>query len=500
MTETELVDALVSAGLARELASKHSKDYFSYFDAGKAGKVSLLLFIKEFVRMSCFNAILAMRRGGKMQFRSGELQEFLAAYMGASGAREQVPRLLQYIESERSQGSGGSPISLSTVEAWYAKESKALLESRRHLLTRKGVNLAEVVAKASGESKDAPSGTPDGEAAGAAAASSPMARDRQITIMLAGIDNAGKTTLSKTLAGEDDPFVFPTCGFEIDEFRAEYPKGNPFNCKIFDLAGGKAFGRASGLWASYYGDSHAVAFVVDASDRERKSEVKEQFDVVMGQKELKGKPVVVFANKQDLPGAESGSAWAEYLGVARFASHPCAVFEVVAKDEDEAAGGGEHTRLDKAMRWMLQNCHAGFKQIDAKVNEFKEEDKRRASTQIELQRQRTNKWKAERGEPTIGGENSAQEEQLDARSKVAIIFQRFDKDQDGFLNFAEFKEFLVRTEPDNPNLTKAAFRHEVCDAIGADAKKGVDVASLYTLYSHDEDQIDVHFELLQLRR
>ena len=69
MTETELVDALVSAGLARELASKHSKDYFSYFDAGKAGKVSLLLFIKEFVRMSCFNAILAMRRGGKMQFR-----------------------------------------------------------------------------------------------------------------------------------------------------------------------------------------------------------------------------------------------------------------------------------------------------------------------------------------------------------------------------------------------------------------------------------------------
>ena len=152
------------------------------------------------------------------------------------------------------------------------------------------------------------------------------------------------------------------------------------------------------------------------------------------------------------------------------------------------------------MRWMLQNCHAGFKQIDAKVNEFKEEDKRRASTQIELQRQRTNKWKAERGEPTIGGENSAQEEQLDARSKVAIIFQRFDKDQDGFLNFAEFKEFLVRTEPDNPNLTKAAFRHEVCDAIGADAKKGVDVASLYTLYSHDEDQIDVHFELLQLRR
>ena len=42
-------------------------------------------------------------------------------------------------------------------------------------------------------------------------------------------------------------------------------------------------------------------------------------------------------------------------------------------------------------------------------------------------------------EPTIGGENSAQEEQLDARSKVAIIFQRFDKDQDGFLNFAEFK-------------------------------------------------------------
>ena len=90
-----------------------------------------------------------------------------------------------------------------------------------------------------------------------------------------------------------------------------------------------------------------MAFVVDASDRERKSEVKEQFDIVMGQKELKGKPVVVFANKQDLPAPSrarrgpSTSGW-------RLASHPCAVFEVVAKDEDEAAGGAS-TRLDKAM-------------------------------------------------------------------------------------------------------------------------------------------------------
>ena len=51
------------------------------------------------------------------------------------------------------------------------------------LCERPFTELKHLCIEASGESKDAPSGTPDGEAAGAAAASSPMARDRQTTIV-----------------------------------------------------------------------------------------------------------------------------------------------------------------------------------------------------------------------------------------------------------------------------------------------------------------------------
>lgn len=51
----------------------------------------------------------------------------------------------------------------------------------------------------------------------------------------------------------------------------------------------------------YYEESHAIIYIVDSWDRERIDESKEIFDKMIGNDNLQGVPLLVLANKQDLP-------------------------------------------------------------------------------------------------------------------------------------------------------------------------------------------------------
>ena len=45
-----------------------------------------------------------------------------------------------------------------------------------------------------------------------------------------------------------------------------------------------------------------VLFVIDCADRERIQEAKEELHRILSSQELRGAPIVIVANKQDLPG------------------------------------------------------------------------------------------------------------------------------------------------------------------------------------------------------
>lgn len=55
------------------------------------------------------------------------------------------------------------------------------------------------------------------------------------------------------------------------------------------------------LWDKYYQESHAVIYVIDSNDRSRMDESKEVFDKMIKNDHLSGIPLLVVANKQDLP-------------------------------------------------------------------------------------------------------------------------------------------------------------------------------------------------------
>lgn len=69
---------------------------------------------------------------------------------------------------------------------------------------------------------------------------------RKITLLLVGLDNAGKTVAAKNLAGEiiDDDNVMPTIGFSI--VHLTYKR---HSVDIFDLGGSS---NIRGIWDKYF--------------------------------------------------------------------------------------------------------------------------------------------------------------------------------------------------------------------------------------------------------
>ena len=56
------------------------------------------------------------------------------------------------------------------------------------------------------------------------------------------------------------------------------------------------------LWRHYYTGTQGLVFVVDSQDRERVDEAKQELHRILSDREMKDCLLLVFANKQDLPG------------------------------------------------------------------------------------------------------------------------------------------------------------------------------------------------------
>ncbi|CAG8643579.1 1438_t:CDS:2, partial [Racocetra fulgida] len=73
---------------------------------------------------------------------------------------------------------------------------------------------------------------------------------------------------------------------------------NRSRLNFWDLGGQR---ELQGIWEKYYSECHAIIFVVDSTDKERIEECKEIFEKIITNEEVEGVPVLMLANKQDLP-------------------------------------------------------------------------------------------------------------------------------------------------------------------------------------------------------
>ncbi|XP_013394265.1 ADP-ribosylation factor-like [Lingula anatina] len=133
-----------------------------------------------------------------------------------------------------------------------------------------------------------------------------MFKDDPAKILMLGLDAAGKTTILYRVKLSDSITTLPTIGFNVETVSP--CKGLTFT--VWDVGGQEKFRH---LWKHYYQNTQGLIYVVDSSDRERLDEAREELFGIMESPEMKGVPVVVIANKQDLPGALSTAQMIESL-------------------------------------------------------------------------------------------------------------------------------------------------------------------------------------------
>ncbi|XP_039493408.1 ADP-ribosylation factor-like protein 3 isoform X1 [Drosophila santomea] len=183
--------------------------------------------------------------------------------------------------------------------------------------------------------------------------------EKEARILLLGLDNAGKTTILKQLASEDIttvriraanffrfphkirseiPQVTPTAGFNIKSVAAD-----GFKLNVWDIGGQW---KIRPYWKNYFANTDVLIYVIDCTDRTRLPEAgSELFEMLMDNR-LKQVPVLIFANKQDMPDAMSASEVAEKMSLVQLQGRTWEIKACTAVDG---------TGLKEGMDWVCKN-------------------------------------------------------------------------------------------------------------------------------------------------
>ncbi|KAH8505137.1 hypothetical protein H0E87_012401 [Populus deltoides] len=83
-------------------------------------------------------------------------------------------------------------------------------------------------------------------------------------------------------------------------------------------------------WRCYFPNTQAIIYVVDSSDTDRLVIAKDEFHAILEEEELRGAVVLIYANKQDLPGALDDAAVTEALELHKIKNRQWAIFKTSA--------------------------------------------------------------------------------------------------------------------------------------------------------------------------
>ncbi|GAN02245.1 ADP-ribosylation factor family-domain-containing protein [Mucor lusitanicus] len=171
--------------------------------------------------------------------------------------------------------------------------------------------------------------------------------EKEMRILMLGLDNAGKTTILKRINGEPIDTISPTLGFNIKTLEHENYKLN-----IWDVGGQKSI---RSYWRNYFEQTDALVWVVDSADRLRLMDCKRELAQLLQEERLAGATLLVFANKQDIAGALTEIEIKNALGLDDIKSHHWAILPCSAVTGDN---------LLKGMDWVVNDVASRIYMLD----------------------------------------------------------------------------------------------------------------------------------------
>lgn len=164
-------------------------------------------------------------------------------------------------------------------------------------------------------------------------------KDKEMRILMLGLDNAGKTTIVKRIMNEDVNTVSPTLGFIIKTIDFQGYKLN-----IWDVGGQKTI---RSYWRNYFEKTDALIWVVDATDRLRIGECKAELRELLREERLSGASLLVFLNKTDVPGCMGDDEVRQKLELDSISTHKWVIVRCSAITGDN---------LTKGLAWVVQDA------------------------------------------------------------------------------------------------------------------------------------------------
>lgn len=120
---------------------------------------------------------------------------------------------------------------------------------------------------------------------------------RPFHVVMLGLDRSGKTAILYRSKWKDwKERIVPTPVFNVETVRPS----KDLRFKIWDVSGKE---QIRPLWKAYVRQADAIIFVVDSANEERIDEAREELFNLVGSAQINGAPILIFANKQDLPNA-----------------------------------------------------------------------------------------------------------------------------------------------------------------------------------------------------
>mmetsp|Transcript_1339 Transcript_1339/g.1513 ORF Transcript_1339/g.1513 Transcript_1339/m.1513 type:complete len:182 (-) Transcript_1339:42-587(-) len=171
-----------------------------------------------------------------------------------------------------------------------------------------------------------------------------LSKHKDLRILMLGLDAAGKTTTLFKLKLGKVVKTTPTLGFNVERVNFK-----TLTFTVWDIGGQESIRN---LWRHYYKNTAGLVYVVDSSDRLRVDDSASELTRMLKEDDLIGVPVMVLANKQDLPDALSSAELVEKFNLSALSDRQWHVQPACA-----ISGDG----LEEGLQWLANSIKAKSK-------------------------------------------------------------------------------------------------------------------------------------------
>ncbi|KAJ0923053.1 putative small GTP-binding protein [Helianthus annuus] len=162
---------------------------------------------------------------------------------------------------------------------------------------------------------------------------------KEARIVMVGLGAAGKTTILYKLKLGKIITTIPTIGFNIDTLEYKNISFNVWDIGAYDMIHLQ-------MRRHYTQNAQGLIFVVDSADRDRVNEARNELHLLLKEDELRDAFLLVYANKQDLPGAMNVVEVTEKLDL-----HSLRLYHWYIQSASATTGEG----LYEGMNWLSNN-------------------------------------------------------------------------------------------------------------------------------------------------